>query len=471
MSESIDKKQLILEIFSTGIAFAFLWALLGDEMLPPRPSFALAILFVLATLLERVFTLFRMVGLLGMLTAGLIVRNAFDLSFDPYWSSKLRLIALSIILFSGGLGLNWNDLKALGTTTISLTLAPALTETAAVATCTHLFLNWPLLWCFLLGFGISAISPAVVVPFMVQFLERGLGVSKQIPTMIIAASGLDDVVGVTGFTILVGYLGSTPPLVSSILKAPMEVIVGISVGGVVGYTSSIIYDYVEIYSHPLLHFFSATITSALLILLASEQNSKAAGALSVIVFGFTLSLLQPSKQTKLQEFVQFAWKNFAKQILFSLIGETIVISQLKWISVGFGVIIISIGLIFRSAAVYLTLFFSNLNHQEKVFVAMAWIPKATVQAVLAAIPLDIMLQGSNREGISRAKEVLSIMVLSILLTAPVGAFLIERYGPRLLSNSPVKDENDGVLDDIEILNRSPSPCLEVSLTRDIGTEH
>lgn len=437
----LTMKSTTLEVLVSVLVFATGWLLLGDYILPPHPTFTLVVLFLLATVLARLFVYMHIVGLLGMLIAGLLVRNGFSLSFDPEWSANIRHIALAIILLSGGLGLKWEKLKAAGLTTLLLAFLPAPVETLSVAIVSHFILGLPFLWSFLLGFGIAAVSPAVVVPIMIQFMQKGLGVDKKIPTMIIAASGLDDILGVTGFTILVGYLSTPPALVWMILKPPIEIFGGIFVGVLVGYSATEVYEFTEVYRRPFVHFFVTVSTAATMMLGASYHDAKAAGALSVLVFGMTLSFLQPDRQATLRKYVQTLWTKLAMPLLFSLIGEAIVLHQLDWISVGYGVVIILIGLLFRASAAYTAVLTSALTHTERVFVALCWLPKATVQAVMASIPLDVVSNSNNDQDVKYAKQLLSILALSIFLTAPTAAFFIERLGPVMLhkANEPTAD--------------------------------
>jgi len=442
-------KSTTLEIVVFALAFMVGWLLLGKYILPPHPTFTLVVLFLLATALGRLLDYMKVVGLLGMLVAGLIVRNGFSLSFDPKWSSNIRLIALAIILLSGGLGLKWDRLKAAGSTTLLLAFVPAPAEALAVAIVAHFLLGMPFLWSFLLGFGLAAVSPAVVVPIMIKFIQRGLGTDKRIPTIIIAASGVDDILGVTGFTILVGYLGTPPDLVWTILKPPLEIIGGILVGVSVGYLCTKVFKFTNIFEHPFVHFFVTVSTAAAMMLGGSHVHAKAAGALAVLIYGMTLSFRQPTKQKALRKYIQALWKRLAMPLLFSLIGEAILCSELHWLSVGYGVVIIFVGLVFRSAAAYTAVSASTLTHKERLYVALAWMPKATVQAVMASLPLDVVGDSGNDQDVRYARQILSILALSIFLTAPTAAFIIERLGPVMLHQ---KEETSEV--EVELVTES-----------------
>lgn len=161
-------KSIVLEILLVGLIFGIGWLLLEENILPPHPFFTLIVLFLLATTLAKILDYLKVVGLLGMLIAGLVVRNGFFLTFNPKWSSNIRLIALAIILLSGGLGLKWERLKAAGATTLLLAFVPAPVEAISVAIVSHFILGLPFLWSFMLGFGVAAVSPAVVVPLMIR---------------------------------------------------------------------------------------------------------------------------------------------------------------------------------------------------------------------------------------------------------------------------------------------------------------
>ena len=185
-----------------------LYSLLGNVAAPPNGSlFWIILIVVLALLMGRLVALIRLPPLLGMLLAGIIVKNIPGVEFDEHWvsvSSALRGLALIVILMRAGLGLDPEALRRLSGMVFRLAFTPCLVETTVVAVTAHFLLKMPWLWGFMMGFVLAAVSPAVVVPCLLALQEKGYGVAKGIPTLVIAAASVDDVLAISGFTILLG---------------------------------------------------------------------------------------------------------------------------------------------------------------------------------------------------------------------------------------------------------------------------
>ncbi|KAJ8318807.1 hypothetical protein KUTeg_003898 [Tegillarca granosa] len=224
---------------------AFIWMVLisvtEEGALPGGNFFSLFVLFFAAVSCGYLISFLRLPPLLGMLLAGALLRNVPVVkivgdSIDKNWSGDLRAIALTVILIRAGLGLDPKALKKLSFTVLRLAFAPCLVECCAEAVAAHLLLGFPWPFAFLLGFVLAAVSPAVVVPSLLGLSDRGYGLNKGIPTLVIAAASVDDVLAITGFGIVLGiaFAGKGDPLAWAILKGPVEAVIGIIYGIVVG---------------------------------------------------------------------------------------------------------------------------------------------------------------------------------------------------------------------------------------------
>jgi NhaP-type Na+/H+ or K+/H+ antiporter len=217
------------------LIWASLWSIVGEAAVPPNGSlFKLLVVFVISYLFGEIISLVGLPPLLGMLIAGFIIGNAFEINLNKKYSSILRSIALIVILLRAGLGLDPKVIRKLSAVCLRLSFIPCLIEALTVSLATHLLLDFPLKWGFLLGFVLAANSPSIV-PGMITLQENQLGTDKGIPTLLIAAASVDNVIAITGFGICLGsvfYSGSS--LVWSIFKGPIEVLVGVIYGIIIG---------------------------------------------------------------------------------------------------------------------------------------------------------------------------------------------------------------------------------------------
>ena len=386
--------------------------------------------------------LVRLPPLLGMLLAGIALKNIPTLEFPPNWndySSTLRGVALVIILTRAGLGLDPEALKRLSGVVFRLAFIPCLVETLIVGVASHVLLDLPWLWGFMLGFVLAAVSPAVVVPCLLQLQEKGFGVAKGIPTLVIAAASVDDVLAISGFTILIGVVFKTgsSDLTSLIFQGPLEALLGLVFGGVYGFLVTVIPAQDSAHRSTYRSFF--LLGGGLMALFGSEKlYLKGAGPLAVLVMAFAAAfgwkrLSKGTDEEKdVPKFLSGLWLIF-QPILFGLIGTEIRIDQLEGSTIGLGLAVLAIGLTFRIAASFLSVSGGDLTLKERVFVALAWLPKATVQAAIGPVAYDTALrQNAGAEVVSLGEKVLTIAVLVILVTAPIGAVAIMLSAPKLL---------------------------------------
>lgn len=387
---------------------------------------SLAIIVVLGLIFNTIFTRLKLPGLLGMLILGILI-GPYALNWlDPELlkvSADFRTIALIVILLRAGLGISRSDLNKVGSTAIKMSFIPGLIEGLTIALIATQILGFSFIEGGILGFIIAAVSPAVVVPQMLKFTEQGLGTNKGIPTLILASSSIDDVFAITIFTTFLGmYSGSQINIGVQILSIPISIILGILLGFIIGLV------FVRLFSKYHIRDTKKVLlilgTAILLTTLESvlKNSIEIAGLLGVMAIGFILLEKKPDVAKRLAVKFGKIWV-FAEILLFVLVG-----SQVN-ITVAFnaglkGLAIIFIGLIARSIGVVLSTLGTNLNRKERLFCVISYIPKATVQAAIGAIPLSL--------GVASGDTILAIAVLSILVTAPLGAIGIKLSAKKLL---------------------------------------
>lgn len=387
---------------------------------------SLGIITILGLLANWILTKANIPGLLGMLIVG-IAMGPFGLDFmsDELMmvSADFREIALIIILLRAGLGLDWDVLREVGRPALLLSFIPGIMEGTAVMLMSMSFLGFSLVEGGILGFIVAAVSPAVVVPSMLQLMEEKKGEDKNIPTLVLAGASLDDIVAITIFTSFLGlYGGENISIAGQIISIPISIVTGIAVGFAIGLI------FVRIFQT---HHIRDTkkvlmILGAAILIMGFEELLVEwipfSGLLGVMTIGFVILLKRGIVARRLSVKFNKIWI-LAEILLFVLVGAQVNIHVA--IQAGLiGVVIIAVGLVLRSLGVYLSLIGTDLNKKEKMFCAVAYTPKATVQAAIGAVPLSY--------GVQSGEIILAIAVLSIVLTAPLGAMGI-RYMKRYLT--------------------------------------
>ncbi|OBS70032.1 hypothetical protein A6R68_01427, partial [Neotoma lepida] len=359
------------------VLWTLLWSLLGQEVLPGGNLFGLTIIFYSAVLGGKILEVIRipvvppLPPLLGMLLAGFTIRNVPVIykfvRIPTTWSSVLRNTALTIILIRAGLGLDPQALKHLKGVCLRLSFGPCLVEACSAALFSHFLMEFPWQWGFLLGFVLGAVSPAVVVPSMLLLQENGYGVEKGIPTLLVAASSLDDVVAITGFNTFLSIVFSSGSVISNILSSLRDVLIGALIG--------------------------------------------------------------------IQKIVANTWNVF-QPLLFGLVGTEVSVEALESRTIGMCLATLGLALSARILATFALMSSAGFRFKEKVFIALSWIPKATVQAVLGPLALEKARDiAPHLEAYS--KDVMTVAFLAILITAPNGALLIGILGPKILDRGDV----------------------------------
>lgn len=388
---------------------------------------SLAIIILLGMPANKLFEKLKVPGLLGMLLLGVFIGpygfNLLDSDLINA-SADLRKIALIIILLRAGLGINKNDLKKIGNTALKMSCIPGLIEGFFIAFASIKLLDFTLIQGGILGFIIAAVSPAVVVPSMLNLIENKLGVNKGIPTLILAGASIDDVFAITIFSAFLGlYSGTHKDIGIQLLNIPISIILGIILGAIIGYILVIVFKKNHIRDTKKVLLIIGL--SIILTELEANLNTKIeiASLLGVMTIGFIIVEKMPNVGKRLSLKFNKIWV-FAEILLFVLVGAQVNISvAIK--AGGVGILVILIGLIGRSIGVYLSLIGTDLNPKERVFCVISYIPKATVQAAMGAVPLSF--------GVASGEVILAIAVLSILITAPLGAIGISLSAEKFLT--------------------------------------
>ncbi|GFN81860.1 mitochondrial sodium/hydrogen exchanger 9b2-like, partial [Plakobranchus ocellatus] len=420
--------------------WASLIAITKDEALPGGSMYPMLILFIGAWCGGYIIKPTTLPPLLGMLIVGCMLANVpgIDVANDinPAWSSTARSIALTVILTRAGLGLDPVALKRLSLLVLRLAFLPSLAEVVVDGVAAKLILGFSWTWAFLLAFVLSVVSPAVVVPSMLGLSERGYGINKGIPTLVIAACSLDAVLAITGFGVMLGVCFSQGDLAWILCKGPLEALVGIAFGSVFGV---ILWYFPQKSSKNLALFRSVLlIGGGLLTIFGSKAiNWSGSGPLGCLSLAFVAAYRWKDeyrgtgKKNPVEDVTGVLWMVF-QPLLFGLIGSAVDISSLDADTVGLGIGVLFMGLAMRMCVAGLVALRSDLNMKERLFLPLAWFPKATVQAAIGAIAYDTAVDKGEEDLIPHGKKVLTIAFLAILITAPIGSAIIALVGPRLL---------------------------------------
>ncbi|MGL4567440.1 MAG: cation:proton antiporter, partial [Fusobacteriaceae bacterium] len=340
-------------------------------------------------------------------------------------SGDLRLIALIIILLRAGFGIKKAELNAVRREVVKMSCIPGILEGFTVALASMKLLDFTFIQGGILGFIIAAVSPAVIVPKMLEFQSLKRGTEKKIPTIILAGASVDDVFAITIFTsFLALYGGKSVNILRNILSIPLSIFLGIGIGGGIGF---ILVKFFKRYrmrdtKKVILLLALAILFHGMEKFISKNYHLEIASLLGIMTIGFVILEMLPNVGSRLSLKFNKAWV-FAEIILFVLVGAQVNIG-VALDSGMVGIMILFLGLLARSFGVYISLLGTDLNLKEKIFTMVAYMPKATVQAAIGAIPLSA--------GVASGETILAIAVLAILLTAPLGAASIDYFGKRFL---------------------------------------
>lgn len=386
---------------------------------------SLALIFVLGLSLGTIAEKLKLPKLIGMIIAGIILSPYFLNLLDGNIiniSSDLRRLALVIILTRAGLSLDIKELKKVGRSAFLMCFLPATFEIIGVLLIAPKLLGVSYLEAAIIGSTLAAVSPAVIVPRMLKLMEEGYGNKKSIPQLVLAGASIDDIFVIVMFTAFTSLALGEKVSIGSFLEIPTSIITGIILGVVVGI---LVVNYFK--KITLKGTVKVIILLSISFLLLEIENRvsgiiKISGLLAIMSMGLTIYSKNKDLSKKLSEKYNNLWIP-AEIILFVLVGAIIDLNYIKDSAIK-AILVILFALTFRVLGVFICLIKTNLNMKERIFCSIAYLPKATVQAAIGGLPLAM--------GLSSGNIVLTVALLSILITAPMGAFLVDISYKKLL---------------------------------------
>jgi NhaP-type Na+/H+ or K+/H+ antiporter len=464
------------------ITWVMLYCVLGDILLPNVNSeekdnivipggavFSLIFIWAAAHVGATMAKFMNVPPLLGMLLSGLCLRNVpggLVEALPKEWSSATRAAGLSVILMRSGLELDLVAFKRVGLAAARLTVMPGLSEAVVTGLVATALFNLSVPLGLSLGFILAAVSPAVVVGGMFDLQARGYGVAKGIPSLVVAAASFDDVVAITGYTIMKSFAIQSDDhnnLGWTIMHGPTDVALGIVVGSFAGY---VILGATAIWNKPWKRSLLTFELGMAMMFLGRKYDFSGGGAMASLAMGITankawttgrcpiptFSLPVPINPFKRNRFslgprpelahsvevdLSRAWRTLFQPLLFGVIGSAVKFADLTASTIPKSMLLLFIGLCIRLPVAYLAVGGGDLNLKERAFVALSWLPKATVQAALASDPLESILKSKSGEEnydewVKWGNDILTTAVFSIILTAPVGMLIISNLGPKWL---------------------------------------
>ncbi|MEG1311261.1 MAG: cation:proton antiporter [Romboutsia sp.] len=390
---------------------------------------SLLLIGILSNCCGKLVEKIKLPSLIGMMIVGMIIGPSF-LNIIPKETLNIaptiKDIALVTVLFIGGLGINVNQIRQIGRPAVLLSIVPATLEGFTIAFLTMIFLDFTFIQGAILGFIIAAVSPAVLIPSMVSLINRKVGQEKAIPQMLLVGASCDDTIAITLFTTFLGmYMqsmnGESISIGVQLILIPITIVVSL-ISGYISFKLSkkIIGNIKNNYLKAIIVF------SICLVMRFIEKNLDIEifnSLLAVMVYGFFIRNYIKDSQKAILENMNSIWK-YGKIYLFTFVGMAINPNLVgKYFIIG--IIILIISLTIRSIGVLIALIGTDLTKKEKLFCIIAYIPKATVQSAKAAIPLQM--------GVAGGEIMQAIAILSVLITAPLGAIGINLTSDKLLS--------------------------------------
>ena len=394
------------------------------------------LILIVGMIFAQIFDSLKLPRIIGMLLTGIIlgpyVLNLLDTKILTI-SQELRTIALIVILLKAGLSLDIADLKKVGSSAFLLSFLPASFEILSYAIFVPKLLGLNLIDGLLMGAVMAAVSPAIVVPRMVKLIDESYGKDESVPQMILAGASCDDVFVLVLFSSFLSMAMGDDFSYKSLFKVPVSILLGIGLGILLGYILYIFFErrykngsYIRNTSKVII------ILSLSFLLISAEELFNdiipISGLLAVISMASSYKIkADKGVVDRLSDKFAKLWI-FAEIILFVLVGAEVDIKYMTNIGV-VGVVLIILGLLIRSIGVFISVKESNLNKKEKLFTIFAYTPKATVQAAIGSVALT--------NGLDSGMPILSIAVLGIIITAPLGAILIDNSYKKLLKKASI----------------------------------
>ena len=387
---------------------------------------SLALIFLGAMLLKFIFEKIKLPGFIGVLIAGIVLGPyVLDLIDEKILSisAELKKLALIVILVRAGLALDLEDLKKVGRPAILLSFIPSAFELAAVMIFAPLFFGVPLIEAAIMGCVLAAVSPAVIIPRMIKLKAEGYGKDKSVPQLIMAAASVDNIFVIVLFTVFLGAFSGGSFSAASLVRVPVSIALGIALGALCGFALSKFFkkfhmkDTVKVIILLCVSFLFVSLEECV------KDFVPVSGLLAIMTAGIALLKTYPVLAHRLQSKFSKIWVA-AELMLFVLVGASVNLSYAS----GIGPVVfamLGIALASRLIGVILALTGARLGAKEKLFCIISYIPKATVQAAIGAIPLAA--------GVPSGNLILTMAVLAIFVTAPLGALGMDLGYKRLLN--------------------------------------
>lgn len=387
--------------------------------------FSLSLILLIGFTLSGILNKFKIPGLLGMIITGILLGPfVFNLISPDILgiSTDLREMALIVILTRAGLSIDINDLKKVGRPAILMCFIPAILEILAITFLAPILFNISYIEAAIMGSVVAAVSPAVIVPRMIYLMESGYGKEKSIPQLIMAGASVDDIFVIILFTSFMGVYQGGVFNASTLLKVPVSIFVGLLVGVASGFVLVKIFkrihmrDTIKVLIILSVAFLFMTIETAL------KPYLPMSGLLAVMALGGSILKFYELLASRIMGKFSKIWVG-AEIMLFVLVGAAVDISYLSGAGAK-SVLLILVALIIRVIGVNISLIKTKLNAKERLFCSIAYLPKATVQAAIGAIPLSA--------GVTAGNTILTVAVLAILISAPIGAIGVDQSYRKLL---------------------------------------
>ena len=395
---------------------------------------SLLIIGILANYSGLIAEKLKLPSLIGMMIVGMLIGPSY-LNLVPQGtleiSSTIKDVALVTVLFIGGLGISLEQIKQIGRPAVLLSVVPATLEGFVIAFLSMKFLGFTFIQGAILGFIIAAVSPAVLIPSMISLIDRKVGQDKAIPQMLLVGASADDTIAITLFTTFLGvYLqnqkGESISIVSQLISIPISIFASILVAFLLFKISEFALrkvknDYIKV----------VVVFIISLMMRYAEKTTHTQylnSLLAVMIYGFFIRNYMKESAQFILDKMNNIWK-YGKLYLFSFVGMAInptLVGEYIYV----GLFMLTISLSFRSVGVLLALTGTNLNLKERIFCVIAYLPKATVQSAKSSIPLQM--------GVAGGEIMQAIAILSVLVTAPLGAIGIKLTSDKLLNRKEDK---------------------------------
>lgn len=389
--------------------------------------FSISLMLLIGLFLGWICKKLKLPSLIGMMFTGVIlgpyVLKLIDASILNI-SADLRKIALIIILTRAGLTLKISDLKKVGRPAVLMCFVPAAFEIIGMIILAPKLFGVSILEAAIIGTVVAAVSPAVIVPKMIKLIDEGYGTKKSIPQLILAGASVDDVFVIVLFTAFTGLAQGKQISVTSFVNIPVSICLGVAIGFLVGYLLSKYFTRIHIRDTVKV----IIILSISFVLVTIEDHITGiitfSALIAIMFIGIAIQKYRKDVSLRLSSKFNKLWVG-AELLLFILVGATVDLHYVTGAAVSAILLIFGV-LCFRMLGVFVCLLHTQLVFKERLFCMLAYIPKATVQAAIGGIPLAM--------GLSCGNIVLTVAVMAILITAPIGAFFIELTYKRLLEH-------------------------------------